>query len=239
VKLTYGNYQHDDSEAFIVFRTENQVSQRGERLIQRRIAQITGVLHGTDQDDLESNMAAMRSAYNTDGKDFLVYLNDGTTLSTDHRLINSESASGVQVLSGPTWTQGRGGAEHSTFRSYEITLAADFLTNAVLESWDEDITAVGTGGQRVVYVELATEAPDKQVVNQKTLTFATQSGSAVGVGAYPEPPAPVFASDEIQVSRTVGRRSPRKRGRIWTGYRVSWSYQFHSPVPLEGLPSIQ
>lgn len=239
MKFEYGSYQHDDNEAFVVFRTENQISSRGERLNQRRIAQISGVLHGTDQDDLEANMAVLRAAYNVDGKDFRVYLNDGTTLSTDHKLINSESASGVQVVSGPIWTQGRGGAEHSTFRSYEIVLAAEYVTNAILESWEEEITQVGTGGERVVYVELATEPPDRQVVNQRTLTFASQSGTAVGVGAYPEPPAPVFAGDEIQVSRTISRRSPRKRGRIWTGYRISWSYEFHSPAPLEGLPSIQ
>src|SRR4029077_8154957 len=93
-------------------------------------------------------IAALRSAYNVNGLDLGLYLDDGVT-PTDHVLASSTTLGGTRVtaLEFPNGS----GAEYSTFRSYSITVEADTPdTSQNLLDFSETLSFAGTGGARPV-----------------------------------------------------------------------------------------
>src|SRR5262249_53494469 len=121
--LKYGPYTHAQNEPLVQIANRAIFSPRGYRQAVRETWRIVGVLHAASATALTAAIAGLRSAYNVNGLDLGLYLDDQTTL-TDHALISGASLGGTRVtaLDFPVGA----GAEYSTFRSYSISVEADF-----------------------------------------------------------------------------------------------------------------
>jgi hypothetical protein len=130
------------------------------------------------------------------------------------------------------------GAEYSTFRTYRITLEADFPDTAGnLLEYAEALDFEGTGGPRRVFLEVLEGLPQEQIGTERTTTRATQHGRAVGYGTYPVPPPPVWPAAELPHRRRISLRTPERVGNQFARYPVEWHYAFEAVVPLVGTPS--
>lgn len=235
--LKYGSYIHADAECAVVITKRPEYSPRGVRKSVRETWTIAGVMQANSQSELTAALAALRSAYNVNGQDVGLYLGDGTTLS--NHFMNSGNALGGVRVTAFDFPKGEG-AEYSTFRSYSITLEADFPdTFPNLLDYHEAISFKGTGGRRKVFLETLDGPPQMQIAAQRTTYKATQKGKAVGAGTWPAPSAPLWPFAELEDHRTIDYDTPRVAGRHVTELAVSWNYAFESVTPLVGMPTLR
>jgi hypothetical protein len=234
--LKYGSYTHAQNEPAVQISKRAVFSPRGFRRAVRETWRIVGVLHAPDQPSLTAAIAGLRSAYNVNGLDLALYLDDQVTL-TDHVLSSAASLGGTRVtaLEFPTGV----GAEYSTFRSYSITVEADFpdVSNNLLD-FSETLSFEGTGGPRVVFLDTLEGLPQPQLAQQRTTYRARQQGRAVGLAGYPPVAGPIWPAAEMQPARRLALRSPKRVAGNLTEFVVEWSYVFESPAPLAGLPTV-
>lgn len=235
--LAYGNYSHAQNECAVVISKRPYYSSRGFRQGVRETWTITGVLQASTQAGITTAIALLRSAYAVNGLDVALYLDDGSTL-TDHFILSRNTLGGVRVIAFefPNGT----GAEYSTFRSYSITLEADFAdATPLLLEFDESLDFSGTGGARRVLVETMDGPPQEQIVANRTIYRASQSGRSVGSFTWPPIPSPIWPAAEMLERRRTKRKTPRRVGNNATEYAVEWSYEFESGSPLSGNPTVQ
>ena len=238
--LRYGGYTHALDEATVAI--TNDVERDANGLPSRVIIQwsIRGLIQADDQAALLVAIAALEAAYAADGYDIALLLNDASTVA--HQILTASTDGGVKVVRRPSFPVGDG-AELSTFRSYEIMVAAEQAfterLGAILE-YQETLTFSG-GGPRFQLLELRNGPPQLQLISQQTPYTATQVGSAIGFNTWPDRPAPYWASpvfDQPGSSGSFG--TPKKYGegtsRRYREYPVSWSYSFISDRPLAGRP---
>lgn len=235
--VKYGSYEHAANESSVQFSHRVNRSRLGYRETVTKTIVIRGKIHGTDPEDVNTNLAALLSAYAADGEDFGLYIEDESEdIVTVHFLDNDSSISGVQVeaVEFPEAVN----AEFTTYRSYQITATAVYLAaeDGLLE-FTETVSFTGTGGPRHVFLETATGPVVKQTVNQNTVYTASQSGSAVGMTSYPTPPAPLWPDDEDVTQRRITTISPTIMGEGNMRYPISWSYNFVSGSSLSGTPN--
>lgn len=234
--LKYGPYAHSLHECAIVISKRAQFSPRGYRRFVRETWQITGWLQATNPAALTAAIADLRTAYAATGVDAGLYLDDGQT-PTDHVLLSSQTLGGVRVraLDFPHGT----GAEYSTFRSYQITLEADF-PEASPTLWDfaESLTFLGSGGARRLFLETLDGVPQMQLVSAQTTYRAVQQGRAVGNTGYPVVALPLWPAEEHRDRRQITYVAPERRGPDLVQYIVTWQYSFESTTPLIGLPTV-
>jgi len=211
-------------------------SRRGFRQAVRETWRIVGVLHAADQPFLTSAIAALRSAYNVNGLDLGLYLDDGVTL-TDHVLTSSAALGGTRVtaLEFPTGS----GAEYSTFRSYSISVEAR-LPRHIAEParFSETLSFEGNGGPRMVFLDTLAGLPQQQIVRQQTTYRARQEGRAVGLATYPGVAPPIWPAAELPDQRRLILRSPRRVAGNLTEFVAEWTYVFESISPLAGGPTV-
>ena len=235
--LKYGTYAHAQNEPVVQISKRVLFSPRGNRRVTRETWRIVGVLHGADQAGVTAALAALRTAYSTNGLDLALYLDDGAT-PTDHRLLSSATLGGTRVtaLDFPTGA----GAEYSTFRSYVITVEGDLLdTSNELLDFSETISLEGTGGARVVFLETLSGAPQPQITRQFTTYRARQEGRAVGLTNYPAFAAPIWPGAELPTERRLTLRSPKRFAGNLSEFVVEWNYVFESVTPLSGSPTVE
>lgn len=233
----YGSYAHADNEVTVGFTKRAAYTDRGAKHIERRTMLISGKLHGDDVDDLTTNIQAMEAAY-VDGRNAILYQSDGST-ETAHQLINSSALGGVRVVRPPSFSDPIQG-EYTTWRTFQIELEADYLALTGLLAFEETVTRQGTGGPRYAYLECVEGEPEKQQVSEKTVSMLVQTGRAVGVTTYPEPPGPLFAGDEDGVERTVSLRSPLNVLGFSTDWGIEWTYRFRrAGSGLNAVPNIR
>lgn len=234
--LRYGPYTHAKNEPAVQIGKAALFSPRGYRQAVRETWRIVGVLHAADQPALTAAIAALRAAYNVNGLDLGLYLDDGTT-PTDHFLSSAASLGGTRVsrLEFPTGS----GAEYSTFRSYAITVEADFpdTSNNLLE-FSETLSFEGTGGPRVVFLETLEGVPQQQIARQRTTYRARQEGRAVGQVSYPPVAAPIWPAAELADQRRLALRAPQRAAGNLTRFVAEWTYVFESATPLVGGPTV-
>lgn len=234
--LRYGSYTHDQNECALLIEKRAHFSPRGERELVRETWHITGIKHAASQSALTAALADLRLAYSVNGRDAGLYLDDGVT-PTDHLLISNVTLGGVRVLS-LDFPQGDG-AEYSTFRTYRITLEADFPdTSGNLLEYDEALHFEGTGGPRRVFLEVLEGLPQEQIGTTCTTYRATQQGRAVGYGTYPVPPPPLWPAAELPERRRIVLRTPERHAGSFARFPVEWNYSFESIAPLAGYPNI-
>ncbi|HTU27301.1 MAG TPA: hypothetical protein VMF30_17970, partial [Pirellulales bacterium] len=139
--LQFGNYVHDQGECAITIsrtaRVENGIvlgyTERWD--VQGRLQIVSSGNPVADRGQLSQRITALQQAYQQQGVDLGLYFDDGAP--SVHYLQSSRSAGGTRVVRPPAFPTGQG-AEYSTFRTFSLSVEADFLNSALgLISWTE------------------------------------------------------------------------------------------------------
>jgi len=237
MRLSYGSYLHQENEVAIRIGA-SRVFNDAEQSIETRITwTIDGQLHATSQALLRAEILALEAAYSVDYGNLILYQNDGVTVA--HNLMNAGSTTGVRITQPPSYPQGSG-AEYSTYRTYTIQAEATYNYPgpvSPLVSFSETVSIRG-GGPVYAIVETVEGPAERQKIRNFSACRATQSGSAVGRFDYPPVPAPLFPDYQME-DPTISRTGPDKTGQnTLQNYKVSWSYEFASPILLFTLPNV-
>lgn len=237
--LRYGSYQHAEGECEVFINRQMMETAAGFQYGVKETWTIHGFLATTTQALLTTAIINLKAAYSLHGQNLGLYLSDGTTL-TDHYVTGNTPIGGVRVVSGPSFPKGHGG-EYSTFRSYEITLEAEFsVVNQATIHFNEVLTFTG-GGPRFVYLQPLQGLPQKQQVAQSTPYRAVQSGSVIGLLDYVAPPTSLWPADEDIEQRKIDYLSPKREERgnhfVYRNFEVRWSYVFTAVAPLVARPT--
>jgi len=241
--LGYGSYRSAQDECTISMEANNRRSQSGGPIdVVLHRWTIDGEVQGSTAAAIVAAFQALEAAFSVDGRDLILYFNDGTTVA--HGLYSAAAINGVQITQPPHYPRGDGTELHNC-RSYRIVVEAEFLPDNTLRdvlSFDEAVSVEG-GGPELAVVPLLRGVPQIQIVYEQTEVIAIQEGSAVGRLRYPTRPQPLWPGLEWRRRRRVRRYSPRLRSvspkLIWTEYRIEWSYTFISTSDLVGIPNRQ
>ena len=222
VILKYGNYAHDDAECAISIAKEALRSDEGDPIGIRETWTIQGRKVAADQATLNTALSALESAYSTNNKNLILYLNNGS--ASVHQLNVNGSIRGVQVTSGPNYPQGAN-AQFSTFRDYTITVSADYSSEDDNQnfSYNESFTYQGSGGPRYIVRETLAGAPVTQYLTQSSVRFLVQQGSAQNLMLYPVASPPI-QTNQMPERTTVTNTTQSRNGRVV--YITRWSYTF-------------
>lgn len=239
--LKTSTHSHAQNECAITIRRSNIYGEGGRLTGCKETWDIQGEIFADSQAALTTTINALKTAYAGDIGDIGLYLDDGVT-RTSHYISADDTTSGVLVLDGPSFPEGRG-ANYSTFRTYTITVEAEFEAdgsggNSGLMAWEETLDVQGTGGPEFVLVEVVNGRWPRQAVSTHSAVIARQSGMAVGRDRYPTVPPPIFGGHEHPSQRRVTRSRPRREGsETIRDYEISWEYTFESGGALRGEPN--
>jgi hypothetical protein len=238
--VQYGNYVHGQNEVALTI-TSEELRTASEILYGFRQRYTLTAFPGVEaptQTSLTNEINSLINAYSIDGQDLLFYLDDGVTL-TAHCLFNANTLGGTHVKP-PSFPNGQG-AEYSTYRSYTIEVWGDVpLTgNNLLLEYEETLEAQGNGGPTRVFLHVAQGPPVWQQTTQLSVYRVTQTGSAKGLYAYPQPNPPLWPGNVVSEQMRISFRTPRLRRNQYYEYPVSWSYPMEANLALTGLPNLQ
>jgi hypothetical protein len=235
VILKYGTHAHAAGECEVVIEKQPLLSERGQRHGTRERWHINGMLGPfTTQAEVTTAINTLLEDYSLNDKDLILYLENGTTESS-HFLKVADTLGGVRVT-GLNFPQGRN-AEYARYRTYTITVEADFAyVDGNVLAWVESLTFAG-GGSRFRMLPLLNGPPQKQIVNLMTPFSVVQEGSAVGKFTWPSPAFPLWPGDFHTDQSSVKRDSPDRVGPHFTNYRINWRYIFESAAPMNGDPT--
>ena len=136
-----------------------------------------------------------------------------------------------------------GQQEFAANRTVRFTARATYLlpgTGALLMSFEERLSATGTGGPQVRNRPTLDGLGVRQQVYPRTVCRARQTGRAVGWLQYPDVPPPLWPGDEQPDQRQDDKASPHRQVNGLTRYERSWVYAFERiGDPFIGTPNIQ
>lgn len=236
----YGSYQHDDNSVEFQHSIVAKLDSGGVPFGYTETYRLKGEIRAADQASLTTALEALKAAYAIPFQDLILYDNSGS--ETTHALKNSNTLGGVRVIQPPSYPSSLG-AEYSTFRTFEIMVAADTPLstqgNSSVTDWQESLTFIGTGGPRHVWQTLLTGTPIRQQVSELTTIKAIQRGTATGYADYVPFPAPLYPIDvEHQEQRMYDRGTPQFKGSgVNRYYPCSWTYVFEFNNPATGNPT--
>ena len=237
MKLQYGSFTHEINDAALTIQRAPGFSERGFRTGTREIWQVQGVLHGDTVAAVTTAIAALQTAYQTQGQTIKLLEDAGT--ETTHKIEASDALGGVRVTLAPSYPKGDG-AEYTTYRSYTLTAEAIRKDNEVeLLAFRETIQHTGTAGPRDIWIHTLIDPPVHQTVNLFTTQQIIQAGSAVGYSAYPFAYAnPILPSLEHLDRRQIVPQGPQShRGTSFTEFRLDWTFFFETNVGTLLLPN--
>lgn len=230
----YGNYTHAINEVALTIEKRALTSNAGQRIGLRSVWKLNGILHAADQQGVTTAVNQLTAAYDIDGQSAGLYLDDGVT-ATSHVLNNEEVLGGIRVSSIRFPTSE--GAEYSTYRSYEITLEADFPdTQNDLIEFHETINFTG-GGPKFIYLQTLSGLPQKQIIAQSTPFEVIQAGTAAARTGYPTVPVPLWPAAEHIDERVIVYKGPQSTDGLSQTFQVDWTYKFESSAAMSGLPT--
>jgi hypothetical protein len=247
--LKYGTYTCAQDTLTLAVVRDPLRNEFGMRYGYRERWTITGELQGADSAALTTAIAAMQTAFASDGQDLCLYLNDGMT-KTVHELVSATAIGGVRILAGPEFPDGDG-AEYAVIRTYKITAEAEYEDEGADEllGYQETITVTGTGGPRRVVLVPLVGTPIMQQTSTATPVEVTQDGYALGLTDYPAANACISPNDENKDRRMTSNVSPDKKADAnvspdkkadakYRHYRTSWHYEMtFTQAPSESLVS--
>lgn len=234
--LSYGGYVHSENEVSVSVNRTTLKNQTGQPYGEQHAWTIEGRLIGDDTAAVIAAARALVAAYSRHYLDFRFYDSSGNTA---YDMKSAGSLTGVIIDEPPSFPEGTG-AQLSTFLDYRIVAHCDYgLTPGAnpLKAFTETLAFSGGGPRRAV-VECANAEPQEQILSLRTAYRCSQSGSAVGLLAYPPIPGPIFPGKEEVVGGDVQIGSPKYANGLYTDWPVSWSYSFISAVQLVGLPNV-
>lgn len=231
--ITYNGYSTAIQSASA---TESRTAwkERGVNIGYTQRIEIAGRLDAVSQAALTTAMATMEAAYDDDANDLTVFLDDGAT-PTAHFLDTSASFGGVRIVEGPSWIDEPGA--YVTWVRFRLMAEAQFkyAGSSNIKSYTESLRTFG-GEARRVYVELLSEPPQPQELASYTIYNAVQTGQAVGITTWVNPPSPKWPTNLINGPADVEYSGPVRFGNSWTDYVTRWTYQFQSGAKLSGKP---
>jgi hypothetical protein len=229
--LRYGNYSHDPGETAVTIQRQGIFSAAGKSEGVRERWDIQGRLQAGSQTTVGIAINGLQLAYNKQGQDISLRFDDGDI--TRHSMFSSQTRSGTTVTTPPSFPSGP--SEYSTFRNYTITVEGTLPNNnAGLLSYGETFNWTGTGGAVFRFLQGVSGAPEQQMTQQRSTAMLVQSGVAVGLYAYPNPPNPIMPTFEHVERRRIVRSLPPNNSGHW---RVTWSYTFETLLPIQAFPT--
>lgn len=234
----YDNYRHGDGEVRLVVSKQPLRAPNGMVRGQKITFTIDGRIMGSSQSSITTQLAALEAAYQVQGGRAGLYADDGSP--TVHLLDANNTLGGIEVVEAVSYPEGKG-AEYATGRAYRIVLSAEVPNLAVAYLAFTESLSFSGGGPKIKFLELLTGEAQKQTLVEQTTYKCVQSGSAVGYGAYPPFPPPLFPGDQIVGPETAGD-SPTRSGPpgspIYVEFPIRWKYVFESVNPLGGIPTV-
>lgn len=206
MNISYNGYLHDPAECEIEQITSIARNPDGGVDYKTVTTTITGKIY-TVLGDIDAKIRAMMLAYSVDGGNFICALPNGQ--DTVHSIYDSQTMDGVRVVQPPSFPVG-GGAEYSSFRTYQIVLEARFqvANSPEVISFTETVTYRG-GGPRVILIETINGPPVRQVTNQMSVATCIQSGQIVTSTRYSSIiPPPIYPQFIIPTETEISRTSP-------------------------------
>lgn len=208
----YGAYSHDINECGLrwitrsIFDKFNRVAGDVTTVI------IGGVKQANSVANLTTALGNLETAYQVQGGNFGVYLDDGTTV-TRHAKDNSATFGGIRVAgfeypSNPSpFTQH---TEYLNKRTYVaiLTWAQRYGPSDALYAYRERITFIGTGGAKWAYIGSLTGTPVLQTLRQQTPVTVIQEGYVIGRGTRLAAPSALALGTEHLDQRRITESSP-------------------------------
>lgn len=239
MQLKIGNTPFDVNSVWIDWTVQIVRNEADQPIIQRIMMNIRGYLSAVGQPAITTQINNLRAALIKPYQDLIFYQDNGA--KSAHLLTNSDSLSGVVIVSGPNFPASQG-PEYATQREFTFSATADYAVPgslALLVSFTESL--VVSGGQPLYVVKEAVNGPpQRQLVYPSSAYVATQSGEAVGFLGYPQIPGPMFP-DAMRGGRDnprISKRSPKRTGNNYIDWPIAWEYSFESPDILVGSPNI-
>jgi len=230
----YGNYQHDSRECSISIRKEAILAPSGVQFATRERWTISGRIHSTNTQAVDTAVRSLVSAYSQNYKDAGFYMSNG--LSTAHTLINAKTLYGVKVVMPPSFPIGEGG-EYSTYRNYTLELEAEFPFegDGILALYEESVRFQGTGGPKWRMRETLVTVPQAQYIKNYTIINVLQQGKVQAYGSFHAIPPPLWPAFEHEDLREISYFNANDRYHTRTS---EWSYHFSSTIALMGWPGM-
>lgn len=241
----YGGYLHPKNEVVLAgFLVHPVYSDRGRRTSMMYEMHLKGEICINDpsittpaqmQAAIKVRINEIIDAYRLNYQDAMFLHDDGVT-PTPHCLLNSNSLSGVQLIT-RSWPKGDQ-AEYATSRTFHLAFRSEQLDpESELVYYHETLRFIGTGGPRYVVTDTATGPPRYDLVNLRTHQTITQVGTAVGLEGYPLVDIyPLYPQWEHLERREYILGTPRSRRNGWTHYPIQWAYHFSLPTGTNGAP---
>lgn len=229
--VKYGGFTHEGSPGVTISRVRT-FGPRNKPETDEISIEIDGFVIGTG-DQQKTKIDKLIAAYQQNDQNFRWRTADN---KIRFQLLNADTQDGIKVISPPSFPVGSGPEwADGARRSYTVSLSASVLASAkdrdeVME-FSETITfqrkedrtffAQPIDGPMVPFVLVtAANMPSR----------ATQSGTALGRTAYPEPPEPIWPPDGSTIFHETPPEISRTSGENHTNastaemFRVSWSY---------------
>jgi hypothetical protein len=232
-------YAHDADEVSLLGMARNsEYNAGGQRSVIKTQWQIGGFIQAANQSAITTALRTLESAYSQDG--FMAYFKDNSGNLTVHVIGDAASRNGCKVLNFAYTNQS--GAEYSTFRSYQITLEAEYDNPFVLlEEFSETVTWKGNCGPRIIWKKNLNGRAQKQITYPYTTQRVTQRGIIVGKFSVITPPPPIWPEFNLPEEEELSDVSPHRYGPpgrpYYQGYSRTYAYYFESPFPLIGRPN--
>lgn len=244
MKLRVGTFDFEANGTEITARTEIFRNQATIPYKRRTILSCAGWLSiagstpATQQADCTQQMNALATLLAKPYQD-IVFLDDNGA-ETATQLKNNGSVGGVVVTAGPHFPDGTTG--YTAVQRFEFTAEAEYYltglnTNTFLLDFTEGLDFEG-GGPRYVYKEAIRAMPQKQMPCKNTMYRVVQSGASSGLRGFPRPPAPKWPQNLLTQPR-ITKKGPKRVGpNSYEQYDITWSYEFGSATPLNGVPTL-
>lgn len=237
--VKYGIFAHQPGEVALQISRTSQYDDKREKVLETETWTLDGLLinPGSGANDMRDATNLLKNAYSVNKKNLILFQGDGVTL-TAHALLNAGSFGGTRVteISFPKSE----GPEALNFRTYRIQVTADFEVKGQRELvfFQESLRTSG-GLRRRIFQQTLTGEPVPQVVAQKTVFKATQSGKAVGYTAFPAIPAPIFP-DSLDDNPSITQDGPKEVAPgVYREFGISWDYKFSGISRFEGEPNVE
>lgn len=231
MKAKWGTYEHDQNELAVRCEYRSIFDKFQRRIGEQVRFTLIGRKRANSQAALTTKLNDLFTAYQSDYKDFYLYLDDGST-ETTHKILSSATFGGTKVVAGPNFlSDGIWGAspEYANQRTYYVVLQAETRVGTGLYAWRERISIRGTGAAKWRYSPQITGAPQLQILQDQTSFWYIQEGSAIGRTNYVAPSAPLFPSIEHADMREISYATPEQ---IVVGgqelFYTGWKYFFEA-----------
>lgn len=241
--LKWGAFAHDDNSVWFSLNRQAILSPSGKRFKVREVWSIRGTVKATSVSALTTKIAAIETAYASDGdKDLIFYLSDGTT-ETAHKRTAASTINGLRVIQPISWSAGNpgiwgAGIEYASIRSFSVVVMAEYLDlESDLLLWSETVNFSPDGTEFVIQ-ESFTGAPTKYTTQLDIRFKGMQQGFAIGATSYPTESSSLFPTHTRARHSHVGYKLSTDFGiNQNTKYMTFWKYHFEAATAITDSPT--